>query len=165
MIQFLETDIVKVEADVIVNASNAIGYMGGFVGRWIKLKGVAESIHYVDSSIEMAAKKTCRSREVKEGHVFLTEAGKLKCKYIFHAVTMENPGQNSSLEVVEKCIKQIISFAEDYHFTTIAVPYLGCGTGRVDKGKVRELYEYHFKNHPEITFLIVDKPVKKQNRS
>lgn len=161
MIRYLATDIEKVEADVIVNASNGIGYMGGFLGRWIKLKGVAESIHYLDSNIEVAAKKLCRTRKIREGDVFLTEAGKLKCKYIFHAVTMEKPGRDSSLEIVEKCIKKVLSLAEDYQFKTIAIPYLGCGTGRVDKRKVRELYEYHLQNHPSITFLIVDKPVKR----
>jgi len=44
-------DISDAEAEIIVNAANRIGFMGGWIGRIYKTKGVAESIHYHRRSI------------------------------------------------------------------------------------------------------------------
>lgn len=44
--KLVKANITKVVADVIVNAANAWVYMGGWLGRYVLLPGVAESIHY-----------------------------------------------------------------------------------------------------------------------
>ncbi|MCM3032876.1 macro domain-containing protein [Niallia sp. MER 6] len=156
MITFIDGNIANVKADVIVNASNGIGYMGGLIGRFIKLKGVAESIHYVDHSIEKEAKRICRKNLIKPGDVFVTNSGQLPCNYIFHAVTMFLPGTWSSIKSIETCILNIIKLGEEYKVETIAIPYLGCGTGSLKKEQLNNLYEFYFKKHDSITFMIID---------
>lgn len=42
----VNNDICKIKCDTVINESNGIGYMGGLLGRCIKLRGVAESINY-----------------------------------------------------------------------------------------------------------------------
>ena len=47
MIQYIHNeDIAYADVNIIINASNGIGWMGGTEGIERKLKGVAESIHF-----------------------------------------------------------------------------------------------------------------------
>ncbi|MEY8742821.1 macro domain-containing protein [Bacillales bacterium AN1005] len=156
MLNYIHGDIVKQRADVIVNASNGLGWMGGILGRFIKLKGVAESIHHFDPKIEKEAKRACKNRLMKPGEVFITSSGKLDCNHIFHAVTMYLPGTRSSLKSVEKCIQNIIKNAELSGAKSIILPFLGCGTGGLKKEQVNELYNTYFSSHEGITFYVVD---------
>ncbi|MFP7474487.1 macro domain-containing protein [Niallia taxi] len=157
MLNYIHGDIVKQRADIIVNASNGIGWMGGLFGRFIKLNGVAESIHYFDPRIEKEAKRACKKRFMKPGEVFITSSGKLECNQVFHAVTMYLPGTRSSLKSVEKCIQNIIKKAEECGAKSIILPFLGCGTGGLKKEQVNELYRTYFNAYEGITFHIIDK--------
>lgn len=146
MIEYVRSDtrkvnILDVEAELLINASNGEGYMGGFIGRFIPLKGVAETIHYVDHTIEKQAKRKFRKTPVPCGGVLHTTAGKLPhSRGILHAVTMEKAGQKSSLEVIRQCLISILDFCERDKVKTVAIPLLGTGTGRVDKDEVIKLY-------------------------
>lgn len=142
MNEYLQENIIHTKADLLVNAANGQGYMGGFVGRYICLPGVAESIHYADPSIERISKKECKKRKVLRGEIFHTESGNLDFpKGIVHAVTMQKPGQRSDLETVEVCLLNIIKYCYENNVKTVAIPLLGTGTGRLDKKKVSYLYE------------------------
>lgn len=148
--------IEEFEADAIVNASNGIGYMGGLLGRFIRLEGVAESLHYVSKGkIEKEAKQVVKTMIIQPGTVFDTSAGGLKAKRIFHAVTMNKPGQKSSLDIVEKCLKEIINYSHCFQFQTVSIPALGTGTGRVSKKEVARLY-YQYLTRESIKFIVID---------
>lgn len=55
MIKHFYGNVIDIDAEILINASNAQGYMGGILGRFFKLKGVAETIHYAEPSIEKIA--------------------------------------------------------------------------------------------------------------
>ena len=135
-------NILSVESELLVNASNGIGWMGGFIGRWIPLSGVAESIHYKDNTIERHAKKEARRLKAKSGDIFHTTAGTLPFpKGILHAVTMKLPGQFSRIHFVESCLKNIVEYCEENAIKTVAIPLLGTGTGRLKELDILQLYE------------------------
>lgn len=61
-VRYVAGDITTIQADVIVNAANAKGYMGGWLGKYVRLRGVAGSIHYVTSgAVEREAKRVVRA--------------------------------------------------------------------------------------------------------
>lgn len=123
-------DIVQAEADVIVNAANGTGYMGGWLGKYIRFRGVTESIHYATKGeVEQLAKNMATLLKPQPGDVFFTLACQLPAKYIYHAVTMSFPGMHSDLTVVEKCLARIVNSASLHRIQTIAIPPLGTGTG------------------------------------
>ncbi|RKJ75248.1 Appr-1-p processing protein [Butyricicoccus sp. 1XD8-22] len=157
MIDYISDDIVRVQAELIVNAANAQGYMGGWIGKYLHLKGVAESIHYVDPSIEKQTKHICKTQDLNPGDIFHTNAGILPfSKGIIHAITMNKPGQRSSIDVIEKCLQNIAIYCQENKINTVAIPLLGCGTGRLPKDDVYSLYEKYL-SPQEIVYLVVNK--------
>ncbi len=153
MIYYIQNqDISFATADVIVNASNGIGYMGGKTGARKKMKGVAESIQYATKGLaEKEAKKIVNFfRPSKVGTVFVTSAVGLKANYIFHAVTMRYPGGTTSYEIVKKILPQIIINCRKYSCHSIAIPLLGSGTGKLNKEEVIKLIESFFFSFDDI---------------
>lgn len=142
MITLVYGNIIDTKSELLINASNGKGWMGGILGRFILLKGVAESIHFADPSIEKLAKKQVYKSKVNCGNYFITTSGKLDFpKGILHAVTMEKPGQLSSLAIIEKCLKNILEYCNKNNINTVTIPLLGTGTGKVDTDEVLLLYE------------------------
>lgn len=151
----VKDDIACINADIIVNASNAIGYMGGIIGRFIKLNGVAQSIHYkTKGKVEKEAKKASKERRYKPGDIFVTGAGELKAAYIIHAVTMSHPGTTTNIEVVKELLPKILSKAYELKAKSIAIPLLGAGVGKVSKDEVLKKYEEFFKDVKDIEVII-----------
>ncbi|MNL90959.1 RNase III inhibitor [compost metagenome] len=147
-------DILEMDQEVIVNASNGKGYMGGFLGRYIRFKGVAEAINYKTKGVvEKEAKKAANG--VGVGSVFVTTAGNLKAKYIFHAVTMASPGGTSKYETIDKLMENIVVKARELGVKTIAVPLLGTGIGGLSKARVYSRMSSYFKGIDDLEITIV----------
>lgn len=162
--EIVQGDITKINADVIVNAANGIGFMGGWVGRFIQLPGVAESIHYsTKGTVERDAKKKARKYRgvpsILSGHnageVYVTGAGTLSANWIIHAVTMRYPGMKTSLNTVESLLPKIIREARLLNTRSLAIPLLGAGTGGLQTSDVLELYERMFSNIEEFDIRVV----------
>lgn len=63
--KIINQDITRVKADILVNESNGIGFMGGLIGKYIKTKGVAEAIHYATKgAVEKEAKRACKKKQI-----------------------------------------------------------------------------------------------------
>lgn len=111
-------DITNFNGDAIVNPANTLMIMGGGVAGAIKRKGGQE--------IEDEAK---RYAPIPIGKAIITKAGKLKCKYIIHAPTVEYPGSSSSFENVIKATKASIEIAIQNNLKSLAFPLMGAGVG------------------------------------
>lgn len=111
-------DITEFTGDVIVNPANTKLIMGGGVAGAIKRKGGEE--------IEKEATKYA---PIPIGKAIATHAGKLKCKYVIHAPTVEEPGLPSSFENVYKATKAAIEEASKLGINSIAFPLMGAGVG------------------------------------
>jgi O-acetyl-ADP-ribose deacetylase (regulator of RNase III) len=131
-LKVVKGDITALEADVIVNAANGIGPMGGGVAAAIRRAGGKE--------IEEEAIEVCKKEDPAEGDVYVTGAGKLKFKYVFHAVTMKQPAQPSSVEIVEKCLYSLLGKAKEMKVRSMVLPALATGVGDVPKDQVARVY-------------------------
>ncbi|WP_067936672.1 macro domain-containing protein [Alicyclobacillus kakegawensis] len=149
-------DITKIRADAIVNAANAKGYMGGWLGKYIRLRGVAESIHYATSgAVEKEAKRVVRANPPGLGDVYVAGAHGLPATWVLHAVTILKPGSRSSIEVVERCVDNIRDVCHSLRIRTVAVLLLGTGTGRVQVRDVEELYEVKFGEAQDLDIVVI----------
>lgn len=157
-------DICKVKADVIVNAANGIGFMGGILGRYIPLRGVAESINFatkgkVEKEAKKAAKKHRWLPRILCGHhageVYVTGAGGLPSSWIIHAVTMRYPGMRSDIHIIEILLGKIIEKARKLNAKTLAIPLLGSGTGGIHPKEVFNLYEDLLSRVEDIEIIVV----------
>ena len=163
MLKTIVGDITKTNTDVIINASNGIGFMGGIIGKHIKCEGVAESIHYETKGI---VEKECKQKikihkfipaiitPVKTGKIIITGSGGLQCNWIFHAVTMVYPGTWATYKTVRKLTKQIIEEARNIGAKSIAIPLLGTGVGHLKAKKVVDIYKESFSEINDIDIYV-----------
>ncbi|MDI3535180.1 MAG: O-acetyl-ADP-ribose deacetylase [Thermosediminibacterales bacterium] len=142
-------DITKASADVIVNAANGIGPMGGGVAYALKKAG--------GKVIEEEAIEVCRKEDPQEGDVYVTTAGNLNAKYIFHAVTMKQPAQPSSIEIVEKCLHSLLKKAREMGIKSMVMPALATGVGGVSKKAVAESFKKILSGVEDIEITVMDK--------
>ncbi|MBC7347854.1 MAG: macro domain-containing protein [Clostridia bacterium] len=148
MLKWLVGDLTKVEADVLVNAANGLGPMGGGVAGALRRAGGEE--------IEKEAIAVCRREDPQPGDVYVTGAGKLRARYIFHAVTMKRPGEPSSPAVVEKCLHSLLAKAREYGVKSLAVPALATGVGGVPREAVADAFARVLGPVTDLEITVVD---------
>lgn len=111
----VEKNITSATADLIVNAANGWGYMGGEKARQGLLNGVAESLNRAtNGEMEKYCLKNSRKFEHLSSAIFGTKAGKiytspafgLNCKKVIHAVTMNAPASKSNNRIPARASRQ-----------------------------------------------------------
>lgn len=148
MLHCLVGDLTQVQADVLVNAANGLGPMGGGVAAALRRAGGQE--------IEEEAIAVCRREDPQPGDVYVTGAGRLAARYIFHAVTMKRPAEPSSAAVVEKCLYSLLAKAREYGVKSLALPALATGVGGVPKEAVAEIYARVLGAVEDLEITVVD---------
>ena len=135
-IKVLKGDLTELEVDAIVNPANSLGYMGGGVAGAIKRKGGEE--------IE---KEAVEKAPIPVGKAIATTSGRLKCRYVIHAPTMEKPAMRISVDNVRKATRAALELAKDMGIKRIAFPGMGTGVGGVKeedaaKAMIETIKEY-----------------------
>jgi len=120
-------DITSPEVDAIVNPANSYGYMGGGVAGAIKRIGGEE--------IELEA---VSQTPILIGFAIVTTAGKLRCRHIIHAPTMEQPASLTNVANIKEAVRAALECAEENRLERIAFPGMGTGIGSVPKDKAAE---------------------------
>ncbi len=147
-ITVVQGSILDVEADVIVNAANSHGIMGGGVAGVIKRAAGQE--------VEQEAR---RQAPIAVGRAVLTSGGKTRFKGIIHAPTMPDPAMRIPAQNVALATKAALVLADEKGFQSLAMPGMGTGVGGVDPkeaaslmvGEVQQFSPRHLK-----TVLLVD---------
>jgi O-acetyl-ADP-ribose deacetylase (regulator of RNase III) len=119
-----EEDITELIVDAIVNPANSYGYMGGGVAGAIKERGGQE--------IELEA---VSQAPIPIGFAVITTSGKLHCKHVIHAPTMEQPAALTSIENIKEATNAALQCADENNLKKIAIPGMGTGVGKVPKDK------------------------------
>ena len=123
-ITIIQGDITNLEVDAVVNAANSYGYMGGGGAGAIKRIGGQE--------IEMEAVSYA---PIPIGSAVVTKAGRLKCKHVIHAPTMEQPASLIDVENVKEATRAALECADENGLKRIAIPGMGTGIGGVPMDK------------------------------
>lgn len=113
-------DLTKEEADIIVNAANNEGYMGGGVAAALKKKG--------GTAIEDEA---VAKGPVAVGDVIITGAGDLKARHVVHAAVMAMDFKTDETAIYEAALESLRA-ADELGAKTIAFPAFGTGVGRIE---------------------------------
>lgn len=133
MIQFKDTNLLKSEAEALVNTVNLMGIMG---------KGIALQFKEYFPLNYKLYEKACKKGELKIGKMFITETGQItNPKYIINFPTKTDWRSNTKLEYIEEGLDDLIKVVMDKNIKSIAVPPLGCGNGGLDWKDVRPLME------------------------
>ncbi len=114
-------DITRVEADAIVNAANSALAGGG---------GVDGAIHRAAGPSVMQELDGIRKKigRCEPGQAVVTAAGKLKARYIFHAVgPVYRGGGQGEAETLASCYRVCLQLAAERELKSIAFPAISTG--------------------------------------
>lgn len=153
-----EGDLTELRVDAIVNPANSLGVMGGGVAGAIRKKGGA--------GIE---KEAVKKAPIPIGKALLTKAGKLPCKFVIHAPTMNRPAEATNIKAVKKATQAALECADAARLKEIAFPGMGTGVGRVDpEAATRTMVEtaqaFQPRNLQKVIFVALGEELKQAFR-
>jgi O-acetyl-ADP-ribose deacetylase (regulator of RNase III) len=121
-VRLLRGDITKYPTDAIVNAANSELLPGG---------GVCGAIHHAGGP---AIAKDCRRIRsergpLQAGQAIATTPGRLKAKYVIHAVgPVWHGGDRGEAETLSSCYRESMRIADELKLHSIAFPAISTGT-------------------------------------
>ncbi|MXS72980.1 O-acetyl-ADP-ribose deacetylase [Flavobacteriaceae bacterium W22] len=126
-IEFIKGDIIKIEADAIVNAANSSLLGGGGVDGAIHRAGGKQIL---DDCIEIRN----RQGKCKTGEAVVTTGGNLPAKYVIHTVgPVWNEDEEKGSKLLANCYHNSLKLAESLKVKTIAFPNISTGIYRFPK--------------------------------
>lgn len=142
--------ILEAEAQVIVNAANSRGIMGGGVAGVIKRAAGLE----VDEEAR-------RQAPILVGSAVLTSGGRTRFKGIIHAPTMPEPGMRIEPGNVALATRAALALADSHGYTSIAIPGMGTGVGGVAHAEaaarmIKEIKAYSARTLRSVILVDVD---------
>jgi O-acetyl-ADP-ribose deacetylase (regulator of RNase III) len=134
MIQFLSGDILKSDAEALVNTVNCVGIMG---------RGIALQFKNAYPENFKAYAAACQREEVQPGRMFVFETGQLTPpRYIINFPTKRHWRGKSRIQDIESGLKALVEVIRARAIRSIAIPPIGSGLGGLDwKKQVRPLIE------------------------
>lgn len=133
-LELKHNDLLKQQADAIINTVNCVGVMG---------KGIALQFKKAFPENYKAYAKACKNNEVKIGKMFIYQTGfldsNIHSKYIINFPTKEHWRGNSKIEYIEKGLDDLYNVIQDLNIKTLAMPPLGCGNGGLNWTDVKKL--------------------------
>lgn len=140
-------DIFKSGCEVLVNPVNCRGVMG---------KGLALQFKNWSPYLFEQYKKYCDAGKMFPGSIQAVELP--GGPTVFNVATKDDWRQPSSLYIVERCIISLRDAINEGCFSSIAIPWLGCGCGGLNIRDVSRLYDYWFGSITRnVTILVVGK--------
>lgn len=133
MIEFKHGDILRDEAEALVNTVNCVGVMG---------RGIALQFKNAFPENFKAYAIACKKEEVQPGRMFVFETGKLtNPHYIINFPTKRHWRGQSRMVDIEAGLIALVETIQQYNIHSIAMPPLGSGLGGLDWSEIRPRIE------------------------
>ncbi len=120
MITYIDGDLFRSPAQVLVNTVNVVGVMG---------KGVAKEFKRLYPEMFRQYRQLCDQHKFTIGQLFLY---KTPHKWVLNFPTKKDWRNPSRPEYIEEGLKKLVSIYADVGIHSIAMPLLGCGNGELD---------------------------------
>jgi len=148
MVEITRGNLLRADAEALVNTVNCVGYMGRGIALQFK-KAFPENFAEYQTA--------CRAGAVQPGKVFVFETGSMLApRYIINFPTKRHWRGKSRYEDIEAGLKALMSEVRRRGIRSIAVPPLGCGLGGLDWGRVRPMIERAFAETQDVRVLLFE---------
>ena len=126
-INYVQGDLLKSDAEALVNTVNCVGVMG---------KGIALKFKKQYPNMFNSYRSVCYNKKLIPGHLHYF---KEKNKIIINFPTKNNWRNPSKIEYVKDGLISLIKLIKNLNLKSIAIPMLGCGNGGLDWKEVNTL--------------------------
>lgn len=148
MIKFLQGDILRANAQALVNTVNCVGFMG---------RGIALQFRRAFPENFKVYERTCKHGEMKPGEMLIYATGQLTGpKYIVNFPTKRHWRGKSRIEDIDAGLSALVADVQRLCIGSIAIPPLGCGLGGLDWSEVRPRIERAFAPLQDVQVLIYE---------
>jgi len=135
-------NLLRSDADALVNTVNCVGFMG---------KGIALQFKQAYPENFRAYQRACRAESVVPGKMFVFETGMMvNPKWIINFPTKRHWRGKSRVEDIKSGLAALTREVEERGIRSIAIPPLGCGNGGLKWSLVRPLIEAAFEHLPDV---------------
>lgn len=148
MIETTKGDILRAEAEAVVNTVNCVGVMG---------RGIALQFKKEFPENFAAYKTACDKGELHPGKMFVVDLQRLHWpRYVINFPTKRHWKGKSRIEDIERGLAALIGEIRSRKIESIAIPPLGCGLGGLAWEVVRPMIERIFADLPDVRVLLYE---------
>ncbi len=148
MIEYKQGDILRENAEAIINTVNCVGVMG---------RGIALQFKKAFPQNFLAYAAACKKKEVQPGKMFVFETGQLaNPRYIINFPTKRHWRGASRMEDIDAGLRALVETIQRYDIQSIAIPPLGSGLGGLDWADVKPRIEAVLQPLTDLRVMIYD---------
>ena len=148
MIEYKSGDILREDAEALINTVNCVGVMG---------RGIALQFKKVFPENFKNYAAACKHEEVQPGRMFVYETGLLtNPRYIINFPTKRHWRGKSRMEDINAGLKALVEVIHQYNIRSIAIPPLGSGLGGLDWVDVKPCIEAALKPLTEVQVIVYE---------
>lgn len=148
MTEFTRGDILKADAEALVNTVNCVGIMG---------RGIALQFRKAYPENFKAYKALCDRKALAPGQVYVFDLNRFENpRYIINFPTKKHWKGKSRMEYIEAGLKSLVTETRERRIRSVALPPLGCGLGGLYWKEVRPLIEKAFHSLPEVRVMVFE---------
>jgi O-acetyl-ADP-ribose deacetylase (regulator of RNase III) len=136
MLQLIKGDILKADAEALVNTVNCVGVMG---------RGIALQFRKAFPENFKAYKFACDKKQLHPGMMFVYDLNRLQNpRYVVNFPTKRHWKGKSKIEDIEAGLEALVQEVGKRNIRSVAIPPLGCGLGGLDWTQVKQVIEKVF---------------------
>lgn len=148
MIEYKSGDILREDAEALVNTVNCVGVMG---------RGIALQFKKAFPKNFKAYAAACKNEEVQPGRMFVFETGQLtNPRYIINFPTKRHWRGKSRMEDIDAGLADLVATIRQYDIRSIAIPPLGSGLGGLEWAEVKARIEEHLASLNAVQVLVYE---------
>lgn len=147
MIHSVSGDILKSDAEAIVNPVNCVGVMG---------RGLALQFKKAFPANFKAYAAACHRYEVWPGQLLVFDNKVIQPRYIINFPTKLHWKDKSWMKDIELGLMALAKTIGDYGLHSIAIPKLGCGLGGLNWSEVRPRIESALRHLNDVRVILYE---------
>lgn len=133
MIRYLQGNLLRAEAEALVNTVNTVGVMG---------KGIALQFKEMFPENFTRYAQAVKDNEIRTGQMFVFLENTIEGpKWIINFPTKQQWFAPSRYNWIEEGLVHLVEIIQEKKIKSIAIPPLGCGNGKLDWSKVKGMME------------------------
>lgn len=148
MIELKQGDILRSDAEALVNTVNCVGVMG---------RGIALQFRKVFPDTYKFYKAACDKNELQPGKMLVHDLNRLiNPRYVINFPTKRHWKGNSRMEDIEAGLQALVREVRRMDIHSIAIPPLGCGLGGLNWKEIRARIEEAFRDLTDIHVILYE---------